>query len=196
MTWDSNGYIDCRTRLVAALKDWPDLRVVEETPEIVKIGERHFIQATVTLFRTIDDALPVRAYNFEPFPGKTNFTRDSEQQNSATSALARALGYMGYGIERSIASFDEVRNRQPDDYPQPSTSKPILTGPQMRVVASKPEVPHQGTGKSGVASEAQVNFIEVLAKKSTMSLDGIVLEKLSIAEANALITKLKKGNPE
>jgi hypothetical protein len=196
MTWDSNGYIDCRTRLVAALKDWPDLRVVEETPEIVKIGERHFIQATVTLFRTIDDALPVRAYNFEPFPGKTNFTRDSEQQNSATSALARALGYMGYGIERSIASFDEVRNRQPDENPQPMTSKPIMTGPQMRVVASKPEVPHQGTGKSSVASEAQINFIEALAKKSTESIAGIDLQQLSVASANLLITKLKKGIQE
>ena len=196
MTWDSNGYIDCRTRLVAALKDWPDLRVVEETPEIVKIGERHFIQATVTLFRTIDDALPVRAYNFEPFPGKTNFTRDSEQQNSATSALARALGYMGYGIERSIASFDEVRNRQPDDYPQPSTSKPIMTGPQMRVVASKPTVPYRGEGALSVATEKQVNFIEALAKKSTESIAGIDLEQLSVASANLLITKLKKGISE
>lgn len=196
MTWDSNGYIDCRTRLVAALKDWPDLRVVEEIPEIVKIGERHFIQATVTLFRTIDDALPVRAYNFEPFPGKTNFTRDSEQQNSSTSALARALGYMGYGIERSIASFDEVRNRQPDDYAQPTTSKPILTGPQMRVVASKPEVAHQGTAATKTASEAQVNFIEVLAKKSTESIKGIDLQQLSVASANTLITRLKKGISE
>lgn len=196
MTWDSNGYIDCRTRLVAALKDWPDLRVVEETPEIVKIGERHFIQATVTLFRTIDDALPVRAYNFEPFPGKTNFTRDSEQQNSATSALARALGYMGYGIERSIASFDEVRNRQPDENPQPMASKPIMTGAQMRVVASKPEVPYRGEGASSVATEKQVNFIEALAKKSTESIAGIDLQQLSVASANLLITRLKKGIPE
>ena len=196
MTWDSNGYIDCRTRLVAALKDWPDLRVVEETPEIVKIGERHFIQATVTLFRTIDDALPVRAYNFEPFPGKTNFTRDSEQQNSATSALARALGYMGYGIERSIASFDEVRNRQPDENPQPMTSKPIRTGAQMRVVASKPTVPHRGEGALSVATEAQVNHIEALAKKSTESIAGIDLEQLSVASANLLITRLKKGIQE
>ena len=196
MTWDSNGYIDCRTRLVAALKDWPDLRVVEETPEIVKIGERHFIQATVTLFRTIDDALPVRAYNFEPFPGKTNFTRDSEQQNSATSALARALGYMGYGIERSIASFDEVRNRQPDENPQPMTSKPIMTGAQMRVVASKPEVPYRGEGALSVATEKQVNFIEALAKKSSESIAGIDLEQLSVSAANLLITRLKKGIPE
>ena len=193
MTWDSNGYIDCRTRLVAALKDWPDLRVVEETPEIVKIGERHFIQATVTLFRTIDVALPVRAYNFEPFPGKTNFTRDSEQQNSATSALARALGYMGYGIERSIASFDEVRNRQPDEKPQRLTSEPVMTGSRLTVVASKPEVPHHGTGKSNVATQAMVDHIEALAKKSTVSLEGIILEELTIADANALIARLKEG---
>ena len=196
MTWDSNGYIDCRTRLVAALKDWPDLRVVEETPEIVKIGERHFIQATVTLFRTVDDALPVRAYNFEPFPGKTNFTRDSEQQNSSTSALARALGYMGYGIERSIASFDEVRNRQPDETTRTHSPTVTLVTPQMTVVASKPKVPHRGEGALSVASEAQINFIEVLAKKSSESIAGIDLQQLSVASANLLITKLKKGIQE
>jgi hypothetical protein len=103
---------------------------------------------------------------------------------------------MGYGIERSIASFDEVRNRQPDDYPQPSTSKPIMTGPQMRVVASKPEVPHQGTGASGVATEKQINFIEALAKKSSETIVGIDLQQLSVASANLLITRLKKGIPE
>jgi hypothetical protein len=103
---------------------------------------------------------------------------------------------MGYGIERSIASFDEVRNRQPDENPQPMTSKPIMTGPQMRVVASKPEVPYRVEGALSVATEKQVNFIEALAKKSNESIAGIDLEQLSVASANLLITKLKKGIQE
>lgn len=199
MSWDSNGYIDCRTRLVAALKDWPDLRVVEDTPEIVKIGERHFIQATVTLFRSVDDALPVRAFCFEPFPGKTNFTRDSEQQNSATSALARALGYMGYGIERSIASFDEVRNRQPDEaivYDSVNVTRPSQTrseASQMPVVKAKAGSAIDTLNKSGQATEKQVSYIRSLVRKSSVKVDETTIEQLTILEANALIEQLLGG---
>jgi hypothetical protein len=49
---------------------------------------------------------------FEPYPGRTTFTKLSEQANGATSALGRALGYMGFGIDKSIASSNEVLGRQ------------------------------------------------------------------------------------
>jgi hypothetical protein len=54
----------------------------------------------------------VTAYIFEPYPGKTSFTKNSEQANGATSVLGRALGYMGLGIDKSIASSNEVLGRQ------------------------------------------------------------------------------------
>jgi hypothetical protein len=49
---------------------------------------------------------------FEPYPGRTTFTKLSEQANGATSALGRALGYMGFGIDKSIATSNEVLGRQ------------------------------------------------------------------------------------
>ena len=181
MTWDSNGYIDCRTRLVAALKDWPDLRVVEEIPEIVKIGERHFIQATVTLFRTIDDALPVRAYNFEPFPGKTNFTRDSEQQNSSTSALARALGYMGFGIKSGLASADEVRTAKGNSH----NSRESQTVQESSVTY----LPKAKRNNDEPCTEKQQSYIMALCKKHKQtSPDFLTLTK---TQANDIIDHLK-----
>ena len=66
----------------------------------------------------------------------------------------------------------------------------------MRVVASKPTVPYRGEGALSVATEKQVNFIEALAKKSTESIVGIDLQQLSVASANLLITRLKKGIQE
>lgn len=51
---------------------------------------------------------------WEPFPGKTNFTRDSELQNAETSAWGRAI--VSLGIEaKKIASRQEVVNRRADE---------------------------------------------------------------------------------
>lgn len=107
-----DGYIDVPSRLRAALAKHPDLRVLEQIPEIVTINERTFIQSTVQVYRDPDDPLPTAGTAWEPFPGQTPFTRNSEMMNAATSALGRALGYMGFGLDGSIASANEVRNRQ------------------------------------------------------------------------------------
>jgi hypothetical protein len=71
-----------------------------------------FIECSVTVSRDPDDPIPVTAYIFEPYPGKTSFTKNSEQANGATSVLGRALGYLGFGIDKSIASSNEVLGRQ------------------------------------------------------------------------------------
>ena len=66
-------------------------------------------------YRTPDDPRPGTGLASEPFPGKTNFTRDSELMNAETSAWGRALIAVGAAdAKRGIASANEVRNRQPD----------------------------------------------------------------------------------
>lgn len=113
-----DNYIDVPSRLRAALKDHPDLRIIEQTPEVITIGDRIYLQLTVTVYRSPDDPLPTTATAWEPWPGKTSFTRDSEMMNASTSALGRALGFMGYGLTTSLASRDEVAHRQPEEAPQ------------------------------------------------------------------------------
>ncbi len=95
-----------------ALALYPQLRIVEHRPEITQVGDQLFIECSVTVSRDPDDPIPVTAYIFEPYPGKTTFTKNSEQANGATSVLGRALGYMGLGIDKSIASSNEVLGRQ------------------------------------------------------------------------------------
>lgn len=107
-----DNYVDVPSRLRMALADHPDLRVVEDLPQIITIGDRIYLQASVTVFRGPDDPIPTSGIAWEPWPGKTSFTRDSEMMNAATSALGRALGYMGYGLATSIASREEVMVRQ------------------------------------------------------------------------------------
>ena len=112
MAFDLSEYVDVKTRLKQALKVFPQLRIVEHRPEITQVGDQLFIECSVTVSRDPDDPIPVTAYIFEPYPGRTTFTKLSEQANGATSALGRALGYMGFGIDKSIASSNEVLGRQ------------------------------------------------------------------------------------
>jgi len=112
MAFDLSEYVDVKTRLKQALKIFPQLRIVEHRPEITQVGDQLFIECSVTVSRDPDDPIPVTAYMFEPYPGRTTFTKLSEQANGATSALGRALGYMGFGIDKSIASSNEVLGRQ------------------------------------------------------------------------------------
>ena len=120
---DLSNYVDVPTRFAAALERWPELRIMENRPEIINIDDKTFISVTMQAWRTPDDPIPCQATCFEPFPGKTSFTRDSEQMNASTSALGRVLGLM-MSFGPKLASFEEVRNRQPE-----SVGPAVLTSP-------------------------------------------------------------------
>ena len=111
-------YVDVPTRFAALLAKWPDLRIKEHRPEIVTIGDKTFISVTMQAWRTPDDPIPCQATCFEPYPGKTPFTRDSEQMNASTSCLGRLAGLMMSFPK--MASLEEVQNRQTEDQPKVS----------------------------------------------------------------------------
>jgi len=143
MAFDLSEYVDVKTRLKQALKVFPQLRIVEHRPEITQVGDQLFIECSVTVSRDPEDPIPVTAYMFEPYPGRTTFTKLSEQANGATSALGRALGYMGFGIDKSIASSNEVLGRQQgaedDDRRQVvsiARPTPVLDGPRSKEIGS------------------------------------------------------------
>ena len=117
---DLTNYVDVPTRFKLALDKWPDLRIVESKPEVVTIGDKTFISVTMSAWRTADDPMPCQATCWEPFPGKTSFTRDSEQMNASTSVLGRLLGLM-MPFGPKMASAEEVQNRQPDTTSAPAT---------------------------------------------------------------------------
>ena len=112
---DLSNYVDVPTRFAALLEKWPELRIKEHRPEIVTIGDKIFISVTMQAWRTPDDPQPCQATCFEPFPGKTSFTRDSEQMNASTSCLGRLAGLMMSFPK--MASLEEVINRQKDEKP-------------------------------------------------------------------------------
>lgn len=89
----------------------PEVLTVEgvdgKTGEVVK---RTFIKYVAAAYRSPDDPRPGVGTAWEPFPGPTQFTRDSELMNAETSAWGRALVALGF-VAKKIASAEEVRNR-------------------------------------------------------------------------------------
>jgi hypothetical protein len=66
-------------------------------------------------FRYPEDERPGIGLAWEPVPGKTPYTRDSEIMNAETSAWGRAIIAVGASDAKRVASANEVRNRQQPD---------------------------------------------------------------------------------
>ena len=175
---DLTNYVDVPERFKQALAKWPDLRVMENRPEIVTIGDKTFISVTMQIWRTPDDPIPAQATCFEPFPGKTSFTRDSEQMNASTSCLGRCLGLMmSFGAK--MASAEEVRNRQ-SETAQPEA--PFELHHMARKAPANPRTATLGANATDKPSEAQLKYLRGL------NYEGPAPE--TKADATALIKKL------
>lgn len=190
MTFEMNGYVDVKTRLTEALTTHPELRITEHRPEIVQVGEQLFVECSVTVSRNPDDPIPVTAYMFEPYPGRTPYTKLSEQANGATSALGRALGYMGFGITASLASANEVRNRSEEEqYPeqvQPA-AQPAQPGP--RVTNLQERRTGTAASKSGKCTDRQLEILRDMANERGLEITWT--NDLTYQEASDMITTFK-----
>ena len=188
MSFDLSDYVDVKHRLNLALHKHPDLRIVEDAPELITIGERTYIQCAVTVFRSADDLLPGRAYCWEVWPGRTPFTKESEQQNGATSALGRCLGYMGFGIDTGIASANEVRTAQANNHP--SAERPTAGEMVTRTAApASPHYPHVSSDKPrGLATDAQLRLLNTMLKERGLPMPAA---GITFSEASDEIGRLK-----
>lgn len=187
MSFDLSEYVDVKHRLNLALHKHPDLRIVEDAPELITIGERVYIQCAVTVFRSADDLLPGRAYCWEVWPGRTPFTKESEQQNGATSALGRCLGYMGFGIDTGIASANEVRTAQANNHP--STNERAAVGSKATAAPASPHFPHANSDKPrGLATDAQLRLLNTMLKERDLPAPPA---GITFTEASDEISRLK-----
>lgn len=122
-------YHDVASRMVEAREKWPDGRLRPVNPHqpyrVETIGNATFIVYTAAFYRTADDPLPGIGVAWEPFPGKTNYTRDSELQNAETSAWGRAIvAALQADAKKGIASAEEIRNRHADREAEWEAAKP------------------------------------------------------------------------
>jgi hypothetical protein len=124
-------YIDVATRIIefrekyptGSLQSWKDPYVIE-----VKMPDgsiKSYMVYSAAAYRSPDDKLPGVGWAYEPIPGPTNFTRDSELQNAETAAWGRAMvAAFAVDTKKGIASSEEVRNRQTKTTEAPQAKAP------------------------------------------------------------------------
>ena len=169
---DLSNYVDVATRLKMALEQYPELRIQETNREFVNVGDRTFLICTVTVWRSPDDQFPSIASAWEPVPGLTPYTKNSELMVAGTSALGRCLGYMGLGVTSSLASANEVANRP----------KEASEAPRRAPVGSKAAVGTDGPSK------AQLGLLSALKYSGPTP--------NTKADASRIIDSLKKAQQE
>ena len=104
-------YIDVAARLMDMREKFPDLTMQQVKMEFVQIAGKDWVVYTAAAYRTPDDQRPGIGTAWEPIPGPTSFTKDSEVQNAETAAWGRALVAIGASTKNGIASAEEVTNR-------------------------------------------------------------------------------------
>ena len=107
-------------------------------------------------YRTPDDPRPGVGHAFEPVPGKTPYTKDSEAMNAETSAWGRAIVALGFETKK-IASRQEVQARAQD---RNWTSSPAPDNPKLAVPASpfQPPKAKESPDDGGAPENVRVHF--------------------------------------
>ncbi|HXJ63843.1 MAG TPA: hypothetical protein VNN79_08825, partial [Actinomycetota bacterium] len=106
-------YVDVKERVRLFYETWPEGTIVTSKVKVTREPDdvpRVWVQAKA--YRHDGDPLPAVGWSWLVLPGATPYTKGSEIENAETSAWGRAIGALGIGIDKSIASGDEVRNKQ------------------------------------------------------------------------------------
>ncbi len=119
MAFDLSDYVDVAERIRMFYAKYPDGSLQSEIT-IMPTG----VLCKAYAHREPGDACPAIGHAFEPIPGKTPYTKDSEVMNAETSAWGRAIVAAGFETKK-IASRDEVQNRS-----EPAPQKPQFQQPK------------------------------------------------------------------
>lgn len=93
---------------------WEVVTVEGVNKKSSKPESRTFIVYRAAAYREPGDPTPGHGIAWEPWPGQTPYTSDSELMNAETAAWGRAIVALGLVANRSLASRQEVRNRRED----------------------------------------------------------------------------------
>jgi hypothetical protein len=186
-------YVDVKQRLLEFYKKYPDGSIQFEFKGILE-SNPDMIWGIAYAYRNAEDSRPGIGTASELAIGRTSFTKGSELMNLETSAWGRAIGALGIGLGKSVASRQEVEaakaRQEPEVDPWGAPAQPELTLQKVR-----------GDGHKDM-TEKQYAMIKSLFNYSFQAMTVYVDEfkianglspeqKLSSFWASQLIQKLK-----
>lgn len=125
--------------------------------------------------------------------GSSQINRTSYIENCETSAVGRALGMAGFGIDTSIASADEMNNA----LLQQNTSdvqKPVQAAPHVqKPVQAEQAAPYDILQETAADSELRLKWLEKYGEKA---LDASCKKRFGTGFAQTPIDKIKAVMPQ
>ena len=125
--------------------------------------------------------------------GSSQINRTSYIENCETSAVGRALGMAGFGIDTSIASAEEMNNA----LLQQNTSdvqKPVQAAPHVqKPVQAEQAAPYDILQESAADSELRLKWLEKYGEKA---LDASCKKRFGTGFAQTPIDKIKAVMPQ
>jgi len=110
-------YVDVAERIHSFYERFPEGRLTTVGWDVKPdLDGKTFVWVHAQAHRTPDDPLPGDGIAWEPVPGPTQFTKDSELMNAQTAAWGRAIVALGFDTKK-IASKQEVQARRNGDTP-------------------------------------------------------------------------------
>ena len=176
-----DGYVDVAERIRLFRERYPEGSLqpanLAAPWEIVTVGERTFLVYIAAAYRHPDDPRPGIGMAWEPFPGRTPYTKDSELMVAETSAWGRAIKAALLDDRSKVASLDEVRARRSETPSEAPRS------------AQEPRTAPTGTDGPKMASDAAKRFLRSVAKAKGYDLPD--LGSMTARDAYDLTEKLK-----
>jgi hypothetical protein len=170
-------YIEVKDRIKDFYEKYPEGSLQFEFNGTMDIAGQTIIWGRAYAYREQNDLKPGVGTAWELVPGKSPFTRGSELMVLETSAWGRAIAALGIAVSKSVASKNEVKaaqERDPWATPTDTDIKAVeadLSALGAKVVDTyqdKPKTPKmtfETTGKGGLATTKQVNFLRVIFGK-------------------------------
>lgn len=125
--------------------------------------------------------------------GSSQINRTSYIENCETSAVGRALGMAGFGIDTSIASADEMNNALLQQNPN-TVQKPVQAAPHVqKPVQAEQAAPYDILQETAADSELRLKWLEKYGEKA---LDASCKKKFGTGFAQTPIDKIKAVMPQ
>jgi hypothetical protein len=181
-------YNDVAARLAEFRRKHPEGSLQPVDPaqpfRVLAVADRTFVVYAAAAYRSPDDPRPGVGVAWEPWPGRTPYTKDSELQNAETSAWGRAIvAALAADTKRGIASREEVQARtEPGpptaDQPEAATTTPgSPSGPGSGSARELLAELHLDAGKAVRLLKQQSSAFASLTIAGLLALTGQDLER-------------------
>ena len=183
-------YAEVNQRVKAFRTLYPEGFITTEI--ICREGGLCIIKATVGHYADGKSVILATGTAYEK-EGSSQINRTSYIENCETSAVGRALGMAGFGIDTSIASADEMNNALLQQNTN-AVQKPVQAAPHVqKPVQAEQAAPYDILQETAADSELRLKWLERYGEKA---LDASCRKKFGTGFAQTPIDKIKAVMPQ